>query len=100
MEILLNFFEETLINKNHFITSNLRRFYDNWKMKRMALNIIWGLINITTLIFLTNIMIAIHLELLWLAFVILYSAVYWILSSLLIDTLIGDEIDNKMSHFI
>jgi len=100
MEILLNFFEETLINKNHFITSNLRRFYDNWKMKRIALNIIWGLINITTLIFLTNIMIAIHFELLWLSFLILYSAVYWILSSLLIDTLIGDEIDNKMSHLI
>ena len=99
MEILLNFFEETLIKKNS-LTLNLKSFFDNWKIKRAVLNIFWGLINITALIVATNIMIAIHLELLWLAFVILYSAVYWILSSLLIDTLIGDEIDNKMSHLI
>ena len=99
MEILLNFFEETLIKKNSF-KSNLKPFYINWKIKRTVLNIFWGLINITALIVATNIMIAIHFELLWLAFVILYSAVYWILSSLLIDTLIGDEIDNKMSHLI
>jgi len=62
-----------------------------------VLNIFWGLINITALIVATNIMIAIHLELLWLAFVIIYASVYWIVSSLLLDILIGDEIDNNVS---
>ena len=51
----------------------------------------------TALIVATNIMIAIHLELLWLAFVIIYASVYWIVSSLLLDILIGDEIDNNVS---
>lgn len=96
MEILLNFFEETLIKKNSF-KSNLKPFYINWKIKRTVLNIFWGLINMTALIVATNIMIANHLELLWLAFVIIYASVYWIVSSLLLDILIGDEIDNNVS---
>ena len=99
MEILINFFDETLIKKNCFIL-NLKSFYDNWKIKRALVNIIWGLINISALIIGTNIMIAIHLELLWLAFVIIYASVYWIVSSLLIDYLIGDEIDNGMYQLI
>lgn len=99
MEILLNFFEVTLIKKNS-LTLNLKCFYNNWKIKRATLNILWGLFNITALLFITNIMIAIHFELIWLAFVILYASVYWVLSSILIDTLIGDEIDNKRSNFI
>ena len=96
MEILLNFFEEILIKKNS-LTLNLKSFFDNWKIKRAVLNIFWGLINITALIVATNIMIANHLELLWLAFVIIYASVYWIVSSLLLDILIGDEIDNNVS---
>ena len=96
MEILLNFFEEILIKKNS-LTLNLKSFFDNWKIKRALLNILWGLMNITALIYVTNIMIAIHFELLWLAFVIIYASVYWIISSLLLDILIGDEIDNNVS---
>jgi aspartyl/asparaginyl beta-hydroxylase (cupin superfamily) len=99
MELLFNLYEETLIKKNS-LTLNLKTIYDNWKIKRALLNILWGLMNITALIYVTNIMIAIHFELLWLAFVILYASIYWIVSSLLIDILIGDEIDHKMSKFI
>ncbi|HEY5688986.1 MAG TPA: hypothetical protein VIS27_11840 [Yeosuana sp.] len=99
MEILINFFGETSIKKNSFI-SNLKSLYDNWKIKRALLNIIWGLLNISALILVTNIMLAIHLEVLWLAFVIIYASVYWIFSSILIDQFIGDEIDNKMSQLI
>ncbi len=99
MEILINFFGETLIKKNSFI-SNLKSFYGHWQFKRAVLNMLWSLINITSLIFVTNVMIAIHLELLWLAFVIIYASFYWIISSLLIERLIGDEIDNKKSELI
>lgn len=99
MEILINFFDETLIKKNSLI-SILKPFYDNWKIKRAVLNSICFLINISVLIFATNIMMAFHLEWFWLFCIIIYASVYWILSSLLIDRLIGDEIDNNAHKHI
>ncbi len=92
MEILLSIFEKKII-KYHTVLANLKRFYETQKTKRILLNIIWGIINITALMFVTNIMIAFHLELIWSSFVLLYASVYWVVSSLLIDALIGDEID-------
>tara|TARA_R110000868_G_scaffold97875_3_gene269242 strand:+ start:1791 stop:2084 length:294 start_codon:yes stop_codon:yes gene_type:complete len=96
MELLLALFDKKT-NKGTDFNSNFKNLFKPWFCKRTVLNIIWGLINLSFLIFSANIMIAINLELLWLAFVIIYSFFYWILSSKLMDVLIGDEIDNGIS---
>lgn len=90
MEMILNVFKNQVIKKSSF------DFYISWKLKRVMLNILWGLLNIFVLIAGTNLMVQIELELLWLAVLIVYVSIYWIISTLIFDTIIGDEIDNKL----
>jgi hypothetical protein len=85
MEAILNLFQEHVI-KN----SNL------WKIKRLLLHFFWGLFNITLLIIGTNYMVVYNLEFVWFTITIVYASIYWILSNLLIDSIIGDEIDNEI----
>lgn len=90
MDLIINFLENQVVKKT------LLNFYVSWKLKRLILNIIWGLLNVFILIAGTNLMMQMHLEMVWLAAVIVYISIYWIISSLLFDTLIGDEIDNVL----
>jgi hypothetical protein len=85
MEAILNLFQGHVI-KN----SNL------WKIKRLLLHFFWGLFNITLLIIGTNYMVVYNLEFVWFTISIAYASIYWILSNLLIDSIIGDEIDNEI----
>lgn len=90
MEMILNFFENQVFKKSSF------DFYISWKLKRIILNIVWGLLNIFVFISVTNLMVQMGLEVLWLALLIVYASIYWIISTLIFDTIIGDEIDNKI----
>lgn len=90
MEMILNFLENQVFKKSSF------DFYISWKLKRIILNIVWGLLNIFVFISVTNLMVQMGLEVLWLALLIVYASIYWIISTLIFDTIIGDEIDNKL----
>ncbi|NCO62363.1 MAG: hypothetical protein GW839_02170 [Flavobacteriales bacterium] len=96
MEAILTLFENTLILKSPFKLS-FRSSYSHYKLKRLLLNTIWGLINIFMIVFAIQNMIESHFEMLWIVPLIIYVLSYWIISSMLIDTLIGDEIDNQLS---
>lgn len=88
--MILNFLENQVFKKSSF------DFYISWKLKRIILNIVWGLLNIFVFISVTNLMVQMGLEVLWLALLIVYASIYWIISTLIFDTIIGDEIDNKL----
>lgn len=88
--MILNFLENQVFKKSSF------DFYISWKLKRIILNIVWGLLNIFVFISVTNLMVQMGLEVLWLALLIVYASIYWIISTLIFDTIIGDEIDNKI----
>lgn len=96
METILSLFENSLILKSPFKFS-FRSAYNQYKFKRLLLNTSWGLINIFLILFGIQNMIESHFEILWIAPLIMYALSYWILTSLLIDTLIGDDIDNQLS---
>jgi len=85
MEAILNLFQGHVTNN-----SNL------WKIKRLLLHFFWGLFNITLLIIGTNYIVVYNLEFVWFTITIAYASIYWILSNLLIDSIIGDEIDNEI----
>lgn len=76
-----------------FLYSSILSDY-SWSFKRIMLNLIWGLLNVASLIFITTIVIGTKLEIIWYTTVILYVFVYWILATMLFDKLIGDGIDN------
>jgi hypothetical protein len=93
MEMILSFFDEKIIKTQNIKLKFLYRI-NTWKFKRLILNVLWGLLNISVLFYGTKLMFVLNLELLWLAFVLLYATCYWIILSILLDKLIGDEIDN------
>tara|TARA_R110000868_G_C10941162_1_gene767110 strand:+ start:2955 stop:3251 length:297 start_codon:yes stop_codon:yes gene_type:complete len=94
MEMLLTFFEETLIPTNKNIKSRFLSLIYSWKFKRMVLNIIWGLLNLSLLVYGTNLFIKLGYELPWVAGVLIYASCYWIVTTILFDAIIGDEIDH------
>jgi hypothetical protein len=85
MDAILNLFQEHL-------KSNL----NTWKVKRQLLHFIWGILNISFIIIGTNYMVVHNLEFVWFIVTMAYASIYWILSSLLIDGIIGDEIDHEI----
>lgn len=91
--MILSFFDEKIIKNLNIKLKFLFRI-NTWKSKRLILNIFWGLLNMSVLFYGTKQMFIMNLELLWLAFVFLYASCYWIILSILLDKLIGDEIDN------
>ncbi|MGZ0015626.1 hypothetical protein [Yeosuana sp. AK3] len=96
MEAILTLFENTLILKSPFKLS-FRSSYSHYKLKRLLLNTTWGFINIFMIVFAIQNMIESHFEMLWIAPLVVYALSYWIISSMLIDALIGDEIDNQLT---
>jgi len=85
MDAILNLFQGQLTNNSN-----------SWKIKRQMLHLFWGLFNIVLLIIGTDYMVASNLEFVWFTITIAYASIYWILSNLLIDSIIGDEIDNEI----
>ena len=67
----------------------------NWHFKRTLLNIIWMFLNITVLISITSLIIGTGWETIWLIVALMYGVVYWLLATMLFDTIIGDEVDNN-----
>jgi hypothetical protein len=65
----------------------------DWYFKRSLLSIIWGLLNISVLISITFLIIGTDWEVYWFIITLMYSATYWLLATMLIDAIIGDEID-------
>lgn len=66
----------------------------SWQKKRMALHVIWAIINLTFLSFCFYNISGSDLEFLFLIVMFLYCAVYWMLACLLFDKIIGLEVDN------
>jgi len=65
----------------------------NWYIKRTILNVFWGLLNISILIFITSIIIGTGWEIIWFIFTLLYGSIYWLLATILFDAIIGNEFD-------
>jgi hypothetical protein len=91
--MVLTYIEEKII-KNQPFKLKIQNGLNTWKFKRLVLNVLWGLLNVCVLFYITKIMIDLDLELIWLAFALLYASCYWIISNILLDKIIGDEIDN------
>lgn len=68
----------------------------DWLYKRITLHIIWGIINILGLIYLYTLIKETSLELLFLIGCLIYFSSYWLISSILFDMLIGDEVDASL----
>ena len=66
----------------------------NWSSKRLALNIIWGLLNLSLFTYGSILLFDTASEMIWFISVIVYAFAYWIISASLFDFLIGHEIDH------
>ena len=64
-----------------------------WLYKRIALHIIWGILNILGLIYISRLIKEFDLELVFLIGCLVYCSSYWLITSILFDKLIGDEVD-------
>ncbi|MCF8274546.1 MAG: hypothetical protein K9I95_12010 [Flavobacteriaceae bacterium] len=91
--MVLTYIEEKII-KNYPIKLKLQNRLITWEIKRLTLTVLWGLLNVSGLFYITKLMIDLDLELIWLAFALLYASCYWIISNIILDKIIGDEIDN------
>tara|TARA_R110002049_G_scaffold219075_3_gene390811 strand:+ start:1838 stop:2134 length:297 start_codon:yes stop_codon:yes gene_type:complete len=65
----------------------------NWVFKRIMLHIIWGVLNILAMFTVYNTITETLWELVFLIGCLIYCASYWLITSVLFDRLIGDEID-------
>lgn len=68
----------------------------DWLYKRITLHIIWGILNILGLIYIATLIKDSGLELLFLIGCLVYCSSYWLISSILFDKLIGDEVDASL----
>ena len=75
-------------------TSFIELLKNSWPLKRLALNIGWGIANLFLLIYGSFAVIGTSLEIIWFIAVIIYAFCYWILAAKIFDILIGDEIDS------
>ena len=67
----------------------------NWQYKRIGLNLIWGLINITVLVYITTQIMGTGWKFIWFGLALIYALLYWILATMIFDAIIGDEVDNN-----
>ncbi len=67
---------------------------NDWLVKRTLLHILWAFINITTLIFVYSLVSNTKWTPVFIVGCLLYCLFYWLLSSIMFDKLIGDEIDH------
>ena len=77
-----------------FINNNFVEKY-SWRFKRTLLNLLWGLINLIILVYVTTLLIGTGWEFVWFIVSLMYGSVYWIIATLIFDALIGDEFDHK-----
>lgn len=75
------------------ITKPLGFLKNDWRLKRLTLNISWGLINLIFFVYSSLAIIGSSWEIIWFMVIIIYAGSYWILSAKIFDILIGDEID-------
>ncbi len=68
----------------------------SWLYKRITLHIIWGILNILGLIYIATLIKESGLEVLFLIGCFVYCSSYWLISSMLFDKLIGDEVDASL----
>lgn len=66
----------------------------NWPKKRMTLHFIWALLNLTILSFCFKYIIGSDWEVPFVIATFFYCSVYWMLTTIIFDKLIGDKSDN------
>lgn len=94
MDTILALFQNNLITKKD-LKSRFFNTINTYKFKRSMLHFLWAALNFPVLFFCTNVMIKMDLTWVWIGTVILYMPCYWLLSSILFDYIIGDDIDNN-----
>ncbi|WP_188654043.1 hypothetical protein [Yeosuana aromativorans] len=94
MDTILALFQNNTLTKKH-LKSGFLNSINTYKFKRTMLHILWAALNFPVLYFCTNVMINMNLTFVWIGTVILYMPCYWLLSSILFDYIIGDDIDNN-----
>lgn len=90
--------------KSNVLKKNDRSFNQksikiDWIYKRIILHIIRGVLNILGLAYVSTLIIGSSWEFLLLIFGLIYCSSYWLITSILLDLIIGDEIDNSLNHF-
>lgn len=93
MDMIFALFENNLTAKQAF-KSKLQDILSSYQFKRTVLHILWAIFNLPLLVYGTNLMLNLDLVFVWIGIVIMYMPCYWILSSILFDNIIGDDIDN------
>ncbi|MGC1204397.1 MAG: hypothetical protein WA839_05885 [Flavobacteriaceae bacterium] len=93
LHLIANFLEKT----NPY-TSNKNRKEVNWFTKRIILHLIWGSVNILGLIYFSTMIIGSGWEFIIVICGFIYCSAYWLITSILFDKLIGDEIDNALKQ--
>lgn len=83
-------------NTNAFEKTNtaLKNKKVDWLFKRIILHIIWGILNIVGLVYISTLISGTGWELVFLIGGLIYCLSYWIITCIIFDKLIGDEIDN------
>lgn len=71
----------------------------DWILKRIILHIIWGVLNIIGLVYISTLITGTDWELVFLIGGLLYCLSYWIITCIIFDKLIGDEFDNMARQF-
>lgn len=94
MDTILALFQNNLTTKKD-LKSRFFNTINTYKFKRGMLHLLWAALNFPVLFFCTNVMIKMDLTWVWIGTVILYMPCYWLLSSILFDYIIGDDIDNN-----
>ena len=84
----------TLDKSEHPMSENTIKI--NWKYKRIMLHIIWGALNVLSLVYMLTLFIDSDWGVLFLIVGLIYCSLYWLITSILFDILIGDEIDNNL----
>lgn len=88
----------SLLEKPNRYTFNKSSKQVNWLTKRIILHLIWGLANILGLIYISTLIIDSGLEIIFIICGLIYCSSYWLISTILFDKLIGDEIDNSLKQ--
>ncbi len=73
---------------------NLNSKKVDWIFKRIILHIIWGVLNVLGLIYISALITGTGWEVVFLIGGLVYFSAYWIITCIIFDKLIGDEIDN------
>ena len=70
----------------------------NWKFKRILLNILWGILNITVLVWISTLIVDTSWKYIWTITILMYCSAYWILATMLFDAILGNELDYELEN--